>query len=337
MKTILVIGANGFVGTHTLEYLLKQENINVIAACRDKSKLSKKFQGEIREGDVRDEAYLKNLLKGVDVVVNAMSWTALFGQSKNSEQFFYQPTLRIIDAFLSSHAHQFINISTTSAASPDNSRDANSKGIIRPLWPHLVNVVKIEDCIRQKASKEKTFINLRLGIFVGEHYGLGILPILLPRLKTHLVPWVAGGKTELPLTDGRDIGQAMGLAALKEGLSGYQSFNVIGSEVPSVRDVILFLNQEYGYPKPHFSVPFSVAYPFAWLMEKIDPIVPWEPLIVRSIVHLLENTGADNKRATDILGYVPQVHWRDSVRAQITEMNKYQTQVMSMVKRIPTN
>jgi hypothetical protein len=27
------------------------------------------------------------------------------------------------------------------------------------------------------------------GIFTGQNYGLGLLPILLPRLKTHLVPF----------------------------------------------------------------------------------------------------------------------------------------------------
>ena len=44
----------------------------------------------------------------------------------------------------------------------------------------------------------------------------------------------------------------------------------------------------------------------AWLMEQLDPLVPWEPLIVRSIVHLLEETGATNEQATAIFGYRPQ-------------------------------
>ena len=334
MKTILVIGANGFIGTHTIKFLQGQSNVEIIAACRDKSRLHSSFSGKVREGDLRDDAYLETLLDGVDVVVDAMAWSSLWGQKDQSEQLFYKPTVRLIDCFLKSDASRFVNISTTAAAAPEHSSDAMAEGIMRPFWPHMCNNVRIENYLRANVSCEKSVINLRLGIFVGEHYGLGVLPILLPRLKTHLVPWVAGGKTQLALADGRDYGQAMGRAALKEGFEGFHSFNVVGKEIPTVREVILFLHNEFGVPKPHFSVPFWIAYQFAWLMEKIDPLVPWEPLIVRSIIHLMENTGATNERATQELGYLPEYDWRDAVRRQVAEMNIRQKKPMGMVKAV---
>ncbi len=334
MKTILVTGAAGFIGQHTLKWLSSQKGIKLIAACRDRSKLIPEFNGEVREGDIRDDKYLAGLMKGVDVLVNAVAWSSLFRHKKQSAELFYQPNIKLIDQYLASNACRFINMSTTSAAAPKASKDALSYGVPRSFWPHLVNLIKIENYLRQNASTEKTMVNLRMGLFVGEHYGLGILPILLPRLRTHLVPWVKGGKTELPLTDGRDLGQAMGLAALAEGLQCFEGFNIVGKEVPTARDVMLFLHKEFSYPKPHFSVPFWIAYPFAWLMEKLDRIVPWEPLIVRTIVHLLENTYANNDRATAMLGYQPQHHWHDSVRRQIAEMKLYQTSAMSMAKEV---
>ena len=334
MKTVLVTGANGFVGTHTLNWLARRPDVRLIAACRDKQRLHNGFDGEVREGDLRDDDYLDGLLNGVDVVVNAMAWTSLHGHKRQSDTLFYRPTRSLIDAYMRSDASRFVNVSTTSAAAPERSADALSAGIPRAFWPHLENVIRIENVLRRLASEDKSVVNLRLGIFVGAHYGLGILPILLPRLKTHLVPWVRGGRTELPLTDGRDLGQAMGRAALADAMRGYEAFNIVGPEVPSVRDVILFLHREFGYPKPHFSVPFGIAYPFAWLMEKLDTVVPWEPLIVRSIVHLLENTGADNTRATAKLGYRPEYAWQDAVRMQLAEMAKRQARPMRMAKAV---
>lgn len=334
MKTILVTGANGFLGTHTLAWLSQQSGIQLIAACRDKSKLSHTFKGEIREGNICDETYLKTLLDGVDVVVNAMSWSSLHGHKNQSHTLFYLPNQKLIDAYMQSNATGFVNISSTSAAAPAHSKDASSKGIQCDFWPHLNNVIKIENDLRQKATSDKSVINLRLGIFVGEHYGLGVLPILIPRLKTHLVPWVEGGNTQLPLTDGRDLGQAIGRAALIEKTNGFLSINVVGQDIPTVREVITFLNQEYGYPKPHFSVPFWIAYPFAWLMEKLNPITFWEPLIVRSIIHLLENTNVNNDKAKEILSYQPQYHWQDAIRLQVAEMERKQTKPMSMVKAV---
>ena len=115
-------------------------------------------------------------------------------------------------------------------------------------------------------------------------------------------------------------------------LHGYQGFNIVGPEVPTVREVIDFLHQEFGYPRPHFSVPFAIAYPFARLMELLDPVVPWEPLVTRSIVHLLEEVNADNKRAEAMLGYRPAHHWQNSVREQLAEMQQRQTRAMPLAK-----
>lgn len=334
MKTILVTGANGFVGTHTLKSLMKQEGINLIAACRDRSRLITEFKGEVREGDFRDETYLDAMLEGVDVVCNAMAWTSLWGNKKQSQELYLKPMINLIDKVVEKGISRFINVSTTSAAAPEKSSDAMSTGIPRAFWPHLCAVIKIENVMRVKANSVTSMINMRLGIFAGEHYGLGILPILLPRLKTHLVPWVAGGKTSLPVIDGEDIGEAMKCAAIAEELDGYQSFNIVGKEVPTVREVIEFIHKEFAYPKPHFNAPFFIAYPFAWLMEMLDPIVPWEPLVNRSIVHLLEEVSADNSRATKILGYQPRHNWQDAVTKQIKEMNKSQKTAMRMVRPI---
>ncbi|MDH5784517.1 MAG: NAD(P)-dependent oxidoreductase [Chromatiales bacterium] len=333
MTTVLITGANGFVGSHALEAMGNEPSLKLIAACRDRTKLLCGFNGEVREGDIRDPAYLDTLFQGVDVLVNCAAWTAAWGHERESEKYFYRPSLKLIDMAIAAGVRRIVNISTTSAAAPDNSADPMSHGIIRSRWPHLNNVIRIENHLRQRADEALTVVNLRFGTFAGARYGLGMLPLLLPRLKTHLVPWVAGGKTSAPLIDGKDIGQAITLASKAE-LTGYQGFNIVGPEVPTVREVLTLLHDELGYPKPHFGVPFFIAYPFARLMELLDPIVPWEPLVTRSIIHLLEEVDADNGRAEKILGYRPQVHWKDSVRATVNEMKQRQHKAMSMTKPI---
>lgn len=334
MSRILVTGATGFVGSHVLEALSQLNDVQIVAACRDPQRLPAGYAGEIRVGDLRDPAYLRSVLEGVDVVCHAAAWTSLWNHAEASRNLFLKPTLALIHAAREAGVKRFIHTSTTSAAAPDRSADANSRGIPRTFWPHLCNVVAIENTLREQASPAFQVINLRLGIFAGQRYALGLLPILAPRLKTHLVPWVAGGRTGLPIVDGRDIGSAFALAATATGLAAHEGFNIVGPRVPRVREVISFLHDEYGLPKPHFSVPFPIAYAFAWLMEKIDPIVPWEPLVTRSIVHLLEETGADNALAEQRLGYRPQYGWREAIRAQMAEMQVRQKRPMSMARPV---
>ncbi|BBO99963.1 NAD-dependent epimerase/dehydratase family protein [Sulfuriferula nivalis] len=334
MKTVLVTGANGFVGSHIIEALQMQNDVHIIAACRDPEKLPKGYKGEIRIGDLRDKDYRETLVKGVDVLCHAAAWTSLWDHAQASNELYLQPTLALIETARAAGVKRFINTSTTSASSPLNSSDAMSHGIPRTFWPHLCNVVAIEDALREQASTHFQVINLRLGIFAGHRYGLGILPILTPRLKTHLVPWVAGGRTSLPIVDGRNIGQAFALAAITDGLADYEGFNIVGPQVPTVREVIILLSKEFNLPSPHFSVPFAIAYPFTWLMEKLDAIVPWEPLVTRSIIHLMEEVSADNSKAEHLLGYKPTHTWQEAVRAQMHEMQKYQKNPMSMSKAI---
>ncbi len=335
MTTVLVTGATGFVGSHALEALGRHPELKIVAACRDPDRLPASFMGEIRPGDLRDAAYRGRLLDGIDVVCHCAAWTSLFGQGHRSRDLFLEPTLALLDAAVAKGVSRFVNVSTTSAAAPDRSADPMSRGVPRPFWPHLVSVVAVEDALRQRAGGKTAMVNLRFGIFAGRRYALGILPILVPRLKTHLVPWVAGGRTSLPITAGEDIGEAIALAATTPGLSGYEGFNIVGPETPTVRQVIQFLHEEYGLPLPHFSVPFSLAYPFAWLMEKLDPVLPWDPLVTRSVVHLLEEVKADNLRAEDRLNYRPWVGWREAIKAQMAEMAEKGMRPMRMHRALP--
>lgn len=334
VTTVLVTGANGFVGSHVVEALQQRGEVRVIAACRDAKKLPPGIDCEIRVGDLRDEKYRKELVKGVDVICHAAAWSSLWGHRDASRTLYLEPTLALIQDARAAGVRRFINTSSASAASPEASSDPMSRGIPRALWPHLCNVIAIENALRDQASAKFQVMNLRLGIFAGQRYALGVLPILVPRLKTHLVPWVASGRTSMPIIDGRDIGQAFALAATADGLAEYEGFNVVGPEVPTVRQVITFLHEEYALPLPHFGVPFVLAYPFAWLMEKLDPVMPWEPLITRSIIHLLEEVSADNKKAEHILGYHPAHNWRETIRVQMGEMSERQLQPMRMVKAI---
>jgi nucleoside-diphosphate-sugar epimerase len=191
-----------------------------------------------------------------------------------------------------------------------------------------------EGNLRDNAAPGCTTITLRAGPFAGRRYVLGMLPLLVPRLKTHLFPRVKGGRTGMPIVAGDDIGDAFALAATAPGRDGYQGFNIVGPTVPTTREVIAFLSTEYGLPKPHFGVLFAMAYPFARTMELLDRFVPWESLVTRSIIHLLEETGATKQRAASMLGYEPKVNWKEAIRLQMDEMTERQKSPMNMCKPI---
>jgi hypothetical protein len=102
--------------------------------------------------------------------------------------------------------------------------------------------------MREQSGHGTTIVSLWCGHFAGARYNLGLLSLLLPRLKTYLVPWVAGGKSRVPLVDGRDLGSACVLAATAEGLERFESFDLGGPSFPTMWEVLEFRHAEIGIP-----------------------------------------------------------------------------------------
>lgn len=332
---VLVTGATGFVGSHCLEALIAREDVEPVAACRAPERLLPAFDGQVRAGDLRDAAYLETLCEGVDVIIHAAAWTALWGHKAHSDALFLAPSLALLEAAKRAGVQRFMFVSTVSAPHAAEADDPFSPGVRRAYWPHEVNVVRIEDRLRELAGEAFCTVNMRLGLFAGARFALGLLPVLAPRLKTHLVPFVAGGRTLMPVIDGRDVGQALALAATQPGLKGFEAFNAVGPETPSAREVLDYLHSRHGLPLPHFSVPFPAAFAFAWLMEKLDPIMPFEPLVTRSIIHLLQLTKISNRRAAEKLGYAPRHHWKQTVDLQLAEMARSHNGPMKLARPRP--
>ena len=140
-QTVLVTGANGFVGSHVLEALAQRADVRVIAACREGGQLAGTFAGEVRVGDLRDPGYLKSVVEGVDVLCHAAAWTSMWGQSENSRRLFLEPGLALIKTARAAGVKRFVNTSTTSAAAPkrsavigDNLHHPISAPGREPLW-----------------------------------------------------------------------------------------------------------------------------------------------------------------------------------------------------------
>jgi len=334
-RTVLVTGANGFVGRHTLAALQAMSDVRTVALLRDPRRLPPDFDGEVRQGDIRDPVFITRALDGIDAICMAAAWTSAWRHPEESRMYFLEPVLGFLDAAVESGVRRIVFPSSTTAPVLRRLASNSPPGAQDDIWPHMSNVNRIEDHMRVLAARGTSMVALRLGLFVGAGYGLGMLPLLLPRLRTHLVPWVSKGRTALPLVAGEDIGRALALAATCDRLDGWVTMDIVGKEVPTVREVFRFLHDAYGYPLPHFGVSFSMAYVFARFMESVSRVTPWDPFLTRSIVLLLEETTGDNREARRLMGYEPLVHWKDAIRAQLAEMQRDGVQGLPMARANP--
>ena len=325
---VLVTGATGFVGSNILKALKEVPGVEAIAACRDSKKLSDWFKGEVRQGDLVDVDYRRSVLEDIDVVCNSGSFGTFWGHEKQEYEYFYEPIKDLINQAVKQGVKRFIQTSTITIAPiarDKNAPPADELSLARKktgFWPHVDYLMDLDRYMRSIASSSTQMITMRLGHFVGPGNTSGLLPMLLPRMRTHLVPWMAGGHMRLPLVTGEDMGRAFMLAATANNLDSYESFNIAGSQHPTIRELFSFIAKETGFSTPHYSVPYPAAYAFGWLMEKLRHVIPGDPFLMRSVVFVCENWVPTMENARLKLGYIPQDEWLSAVRKQIAEIKQ---------------
>lgn len=314
---VLVTGATGFLGSNILLRLAADPRVVVHAACRDPAKLPRGYTGAVRTGDLLDADYRRDVVRGVDVVCHAGTWASMWNHRSQERERFFQPARDLIDQSLEQGVRRFVMTSTVAIGTV--SRGGEACGDFSPkrhtgFWPHLDYLMDLDDYMRDRSGHGMQMVTMRLGHFVGAGNRLGMLPALVPRLKTRLVPWLAGGRKRLPLVADTDLGNAFLLAALADKLDDYESFNICGKDFPTLREVVSHIAARAGVPKPVYSVPYAAGHAFGGLMEMLHPVLPGtSPFLTRSIVHLCEDWFCPNDHARDRLGYIPSKDWRCAV------------------------
>jgi len=286
---IVITGSTGFVGSHIVEYFMQNSNeeITCIPSCRDKSKLPKYYQNICIQGDITDKKTISQLTSNTDVICHTASWAEMNGTLKASQENYLSPTITLIDEAIKKGVKRFVFISAINS-NPIEQNRLHTNLPLEKIWPHYDTIMKIENYLKSVSNQIQAVI-LRVGFFTGKNYSLGLLPILLPRLKTHLVPWLENGNTSVPLINGKDIAQAFYLATTIPLKEKVYTIDIVGDEIPKAKDVFNYLHTEYDYPLPFYSVSFGIAYFVARFMRFVYKITPYDPLLVPAVVLLLED------------------------------------------------
>jgi nucleoside-diphosphate-sugar epimerase len=321
---VLVTGASGFLGSNILKAFQSQPEVRLIAACRQPGKLAEDFNAEVRVGDLRDPRYIDTLVRDVDVICHAGTWAAMWSHTQQEQRNFYQPSVNLIEAAISAGVQRFLLASTVAIAKRNSAvthLDASAKTQKVGFWPHLDYLIDLDNYMKANAQRGLQMVNMRLGHFVGAGNSLGLVPVLLPRLKTYLVPWLAKGNSRLPLIADTDLGMSFVKASLATNLDPYESFNICGTSFPTTREVIEYIAAKTNLPTPLFSVPYPLGYAFAWLMEKLYPVMPGKaPFLTRSVVHLAEQWVCDTDAARRKIGFRAEKDWRIAMAEALADL-----------------
>lgn len=306
---------------------LEHKDIEIVAACRDSSRLIPHYSGEVRAGDLRDPDYLDRVLTGIDIICHAAGWSSFENSGKQCNSAYLEPTIDLINRAIEWRVSRFVNLSSlfVSAASRRNLPDI--KGKPRAYWPMMNCILAVENYLQAyaqaNANSRCQFINLRLGVYSGKRLNMGLLPLLLSRSQHHFLPCITGSLGHLPLVDGRDIGQAFARAALVPADVTYRSLNISGPETPEHIELMRFIDAQINRKPLNPGLPSPLSSPILWLQGKLRR-QDRQPLFTTAMLDMLKSPPIDNTQAIETLGYDPEISWQASL-VETLEGHKNQT------------
>jgi dihydroflavonol-4-reductase len=306
---VLVTGASGFLGCHTVAALLDAEH-TVRVLARSSASLTRALEPvgvngdavEIRIGDVTDQGAVRDALRACDGVVHAAAVVA-FGPREAKHTF--RANVRAGELVLGC-ARRFgldpiVHISGVPAMLPCAERVLTPDAPLgRPPFGYLRSKVVVEDAARWLQADLAPVVILQPGLMLGPNdpkLGMGTRLVRDTLLgKTPVVP--AAG---LPLCDVRDVAAAVS-RAVEAGL-GPRRYMTGGTYTPFA-DLVDLIADVAGRPlackvvNPRLALTVGrVADVVQRVVRKQLPITAAEAWVARHDPH------TDDSRARDELGF----------------------------------
>jgi len=236
---VVVTGANGFVGLHTVRGLL-DAGYNVLATDITDSKLKTRFKENkrcrITTMNILDEEF-KNVIKKGDKVLH-LAAIARFDQAKRNPQravkVNIEGTLNIIKACIEKKAERLVYSSTGSVYSHNAPIPIREDAKREPDSIYGLTKKQAEEWIFLY-GENLPYIILRYGYIYGKDKDWGAVGAFLKRLKQGERPLIFGGKQTNDFIYIKDIVQTNLLALETEHTR--QAFNIGSGRATSIKDV----------------------------------------------------------------------------------------------------
>jgi nucleoside-diphosphate-sugar epimerase len=265
METVLVTGARGTVGHHVVA-LAEAAGYRVVASDLTAAGVPVPVRGEVRPGDLRDEATRARVVRGVDHVIHTAARIDTGADAAELAAVNTDVVVGLYEAAEAAGVRRFVHMSTAMLYAPRQPQPLTEASAIAPRGPHGLSKHGAEAYLRGRSSgRGPGWTILRAAPVYGRrgrHFAavlLAVGPIL--RLASPLLPRPSGGP-RATLVHAEDVARALVFALRREQTVG-EIYDVADDDPLPLGERLSETFRAYGLP----TVPTGPMSPslLAWL------------------------------------------------------------------------
>ncbi len=265
MKRVLLLGGTGFVGRHVCEHLARLHWPMTVPTRRaaNASAVQHLPRLTVLEADVHDEATLRRLLVGHDVVINLVA--ILHGSEAAFQRNHVELPEKLARACLAMGVKRLVHVGAL-GAEPAAADTAPSR--------YLRSKSRGEAALRVAAAQGLQLTVLRPSVIFGADDRFLNLFAALQRVFP-VMP-LAGAGTRFQPVWVEDVAQAV-VQCLQDTRTIGQAYELCGPGVYTLKELVQLAGRAAGVPRPVIPLPMAIGRLQALLME----LAPGQPLMSR--------------------------------------------------------
>jgi nucleoside-diphosphate-sugar epimerase len=322
---VLVTGATGFVGKHTVEALL-QTGHQVRALGRNPSVCRElgAYGAELVQADLRDHQTVQAACEGCDAVLHIGALSSPWGKRSDFMAINVDATANLIAGCEKHKVRRLVYVSSPTVTF--EGKDLVLENETAPFAKRFTSIYSEskklgEDLVNQAHARGLETVILRPKAV----FGLGdtsLLPRIIAAARAGRLPQIGDGSNRVDLTYVSNVVQSLELALSSTNAVG-GTYLITNNEHPQIWAIIREVLERIGLSSTLRTVPIPLASAAAGLMELAAQFHGREPLLTRYTVSILGRTQTyDISAAQRDLGYQPQIPLKDGIRLTLNQLQQ---------------
>lgn len=325
MSSVLITGANGFIGSHLVNKFAN-EGHEVYGLVRTTSDLNliKDMNVSLKYGDITDYDSISNALNGIDIVINNAGHASDWGSLESFRKVNLEGTMNVARAAAENRVKRLVHMSTTAIHGFNQTQAASENDPKNPVFNYGISKLEAENWLMDFSNNNDMEVT---SIRPGNVFGPGdynFIEQYIEALCTGKIAYVSKGLSLTCPTYVENLVEGVYLASHHENAPGEVFIITDGLHV-NWKQFTEAIADEMNLPYPKLSIPLRISLCLASLAEGIYKLARANhpPLITK---YRMLNAGTGYyfsiDKARNLLGFKPVIGLHEAVKKTVLWFQK---------------